>query len=391
MNPTDFQNSPAGRLVQVRASAAPYWAFIPNPLPPALAPDIGLMGALSEADRALGELAGLGRTLANPHLLMRPFVRREAVASSRIEGTETDLANLYAFEAGQMPLPGLGPAPRESDAREVLNYVRALEYGLERVGSLPVSLRLMRELHARLMDGVRGEGGTPGAFRQGQNWIGPPRCTLLEAHFVPPPPAEMEAALNALETYLHSDDPCPPLIRLALVHYQFEAVHPFLDGNGRIGRLLIALLMVHWDLLPVPLLYLSGFFEHHRSQYYDLLLAISQRGAWREWVAFFLQGVAREARDAAVRAKELQDLHYVWRGRLTQARASALLPRLLDSLFDVPVLTIPRAQRLLDVTYRAAQRHMKRLVEEDIVQLVRAGPPVKVFAAREILRIASRD
>jgi Fic family protein len=374
VEPQRFQESPSGRLTEVGQGQAAYWAFVPHPLPPSLDFDAHLVRALSEADRALGELAGLGRTMSNPHLLIGPFVRREAVLSSAIEGTQMDLADLYAYEAVQLPLPGLlRPTPSQADLREVLNYVRAMEYGLERLSTLPVSLRLVREVHERLMEEVRGEHATPGEFRRSQNWIGHPGCTLNEAEFVPPPVREMHKALGAFEKYIYSGDHYPPLIRLALIHYQFEAIHPFLDGNGRIGRLLISLLLVHWELLPLPLLYLSAFFDRRRDEYYDLLLAVSERGAWRDWVEFFLRGVAEQALDAIARAKRLQDLQSEWHARLTQARASTLLLRLVDSLFASPVLTIPQAQDLLGVTYRTAHRHIQKLVDAGILQ--RIGEP----------------
>ena len=255
---------------------------MPHPLPPELPFDAGLVNTLSDADRALGELAGLGRTLPNPQLLIAPFIRREAVLSSRIEGTQTDLTDLYAYEAGQLPLfAGLKMVPPESDVKEVTNYVRAMEYGLERLQTLPVSLRLIRELHGILMEGVRGDRATPGEFRRSQNWIGRPGCTLNEAEFVPPPVPEMHEALDAFEKYLHAGNTYPPLVRLAFIHYQFETIHPFLDGNGRIGRLLVTLLLVTWNLLPLPLLYLSAFFEQHRQAYYDLLRVVSEKGVAR--------------------------------------------------------------------------------------------------------------
>ncbi len=385
-----FQKSPSGRVTEVGQDQAAYWAFVPHPLPPSLAFDADLVRALSEADRALGELAGLGRTMSNPHLLIGPFVRREAVLSSAIEGTQTDVADLYAYEAVQLPLPGLlRPTPSQADLREVLNYVRAMEYGLERLSTLPVSLRLIRELHERLMEEVRGEHATPGEFRRSQNWIGHPGCTLNEAEFVPPPVREMHKALGAFEKYIYSGDDYPPLVRLALIHYQFEAIHPFLDGNGRIGRLLISLLLVHWELLPLPLLYLSAFFDRRRDEYYDLLLAVSERGAWREWVEFFLRGVAEQALDAIARAKRLQDLQSEWHARLTQARASTLLLRLVDSLFTSPVLTIPQAQDLLDVTYPTAQRNIQKLVDAGILQQVGESSYGKTFVAEKILQAIS--
>lgn len=387
MNPERFRQSPAGRLLQVGQGESAYWAFSPNLLPPDLPLDKGLVRTLSDADRALGELAGLGRTMPNPHLLIAPFIRREAVLSSRIEGTQTDLTDLYVYEAGQLPLfTEVKPPPPETDVKEVGNYVRAMEYGLKRLDTLPVSLRLLRELHARLMEGVRGEQATPGEFRTSQNWIGRPGCTIQEAEFVPPPVPEMQEALDAFEKYLHANDTYPPLIRLVFIHYQFEAIHPFLDGNGRIGRLAITLLLVNWDLLPLPLLYLSAFFEKHRQDYYDLLLGVSQQGAWPRWVEFFLRGVAEQARDAGQRAKRLQDLQGEWRARLLKGRASALLLRLADSLFASPVLTIPQAQRLLGVTYVSARANVEKLAKAGILRQVGQSSYGKLYLAEDIVK-----
>jgi Fic family protein len=382
-----FRNSPSGRLVQVGQGEVAYWAFVPNPLPPELALDWEFTRSLSEADRALSELAGVGRTMPNPHLLIGPFVRREAVLSSRIEGTQADITDLYAYEAGQLPLPGLESSPPEADVREVLNYARALEYGLNRLETLPVSLRLIRELHERLLAGVRGEYATPGEFRTRQNWIGPMGCKLNEAAFVPPPVSQMQEALYTLEDYLHNRGAHPPLVELALFHYQFEVIHPFVDGNGRIGRLLVSLLLVEWGLLPLPLLYLSAFFHRHRQDYYDLLMAVSERGAWNDWLSFFLHGVADQARDAIDRVKHLQDLRTEWHEQLTQARTSALLLRLADSLFESPVLTIPEAQRRLGVTYRSAQLNVGKLVAAGILRQAGESSYGKTFVAGGILAI----
>jgi Fic family protein len=392
MNLEGFKNSPAGRLLKVGQGESAYWAFVPHALPPDLTLDAKLVRALSEADRALGELAGLGRALPNPHLLIGPFMRREAVLSSRIEGTRADIADLYAYEAGQPALPGLKPSPSESDVREVLNYVRALEYGLERVSTLPVSLRLIREVHGRLLEGVRGEQATPAEFRRSQNWIGPPGCTLNTAAFIPPPIKEMHEALDAFEKYVHSKNDCPPLVRLAFIHYQFEAIHPFLDGNGRIGRLLISLLLINWELLPLPLLYLSAYFERHRKDYYDLLLAVSQRGAWQQWVGFFLTGVAEQSRDAITRAKKLQDLQLKWRQQLQAApRTSALLLQLVDELFQKPAITTPQVQKMLKVTHRAASEMVKRLMKETILEPIPGKMRDRQFVAQEIFAILGED
>ena len=386
MTPDAFTVHSSGRVIRVGQGQTAYWAFVPNPLPPPLTFDAALIRSLSEADRALGELAGLGRTFPNPHLLINPFIRREALLSSRIEGTQADLADLYAFEARQLTLPGFQPAQEEADVREVLNYVRALEYGLERVKTLPVSLRLIREVHALLMEGVRGKHATPGEFRRTQNWIGAPGCTLNDATFVPPPVNEMHTALDTLEKYLHSEDEYPPLVRLAFIHYQFEAIHPFIDGNGRIGRLLLILLLVHWGLLPLPLLYLSAYFEKYRQAYYDLLMAVSTCGAWREWVDFFLRGVAEQARDAVVRAKRLQDLHLAWRTKYQRVRGAGLLLRIVDALFAVPALTPSQVARQLSVSHPAVMNALRRLEQDQILSEVSGKRRNRLYVAPAIIQ-----
>ncbi len=276
MNPSDFLKSAPGRPVKTSRG---YWAFLVNPLPPELAWSDVLVTLHSEAERELARLALAGSDFPHSHILARPFIRNEAVISSRIEGTRATLDDLYLYEADQLSF-----LERGSDAREVYNYVRALDHGLERVKTLPISLRLIRELHAKLMDGVRGEIMTPGEFRRSQNWIGPAGCTLETAPYVPPPVEEMHIALDALEKFFHAQSDLPQLTRLGLIHYQFEAIHPFLDGNGRLGRLLISLLLCQWELLPRPLLYLSAYFERNRSDYYDRLLAVSRRGDWEGWL-----------------------------------------------------------------------------------------------------------
>ena len=390
MSMDDFRKSPAGRLLKVGSGAAAYRAFVPQPLPPDLPFTPALVRALSEADRALGELAGLGRALANPQLLVRPYIRREAVLSSRIEGTQSNIADLYAFEAGQPALPGVLPAPPEADVREVHNYVTALEYGIKRMKTFPVSLRLIRELHERLMKGVRGDRATPGEFRHSQNWIGRPGCTLNEAAFVPPPVPEMNDALGAFEKYLHAKNGHPPLLRLAFIHYQFEAIHPFLDGNGRIGRLLIPLLLTSWNLLGLPLLYLSVYFERRRDEYYNRLAAVSRSGAWTEWAAFFLDGVTEQSRDAIVRAGQLQDLQAAWRNRLQRLKRTTALPLgIVDALFENPTLSATQVARRFDVTHQAAMKSLRRLVGLKIVREITDRRRNQVFLAEEILKIVS--
>lgn len=390
MNLERFRQSSAGRLVKAGQGTAGYWAFVPNPLPPDVPlHDMALLRALSDADRAIGELAGLSRTMPNPQLLIQPFMRREAVLSSKIEGTQTGIADLYAFEAGQLPLPGMEARAPQDDAREVLNYVEALEYGLERRNTLPISLRLIKEIHYRLLRGVRGERSYPGEFRTTQNWIG--GATLNSAVFVPPPPAEMHELLNDLEKYIHRPHDYPPLVRLAIIHQQFETIHPFVDGNGRTGRLLMSLLLVHWNMLLLPLLYLSAFFEKHRQEYYGLLLAVSEEGAWRDWIMFFLRGVAEQATDAITRAKKLQDLRDGWRDKLMQNASSTKLLVLADSLFESPIITMREAQSLLDVTHRTAQLSIDKLVEQGILQLFYKSRKGRLYAAKEIMDAVEAD
>jgi len=366
-NPDRFRGSPAGKVVEVTNEGigpSPYHASVPSPLPPRLAITTRLARALSSADRAIGELSGLGRLLPNPYLLAHPFIRREAVSSSRIEGTQADVGDVFAYEAGLFPSKiGVG----SSDVREVHNYVRALEHGVKTVKELPVCVRLMRDLHRILMEGVRGQDLGPGELRSRQNWIGRPSCTVYEADYTPPPPTEMNACLRDLERFINEGDDLPPLLRVGLVHAQFEEIHPFLDGNGRIGRLLISLLMIDWRLLPSPLLYLSDYFERNRDAYYSLLLAVSERGAWDEWLEFFLEGVATQARAAVVRAKRLEDLRAGFRDALQGVRGSVSGPRLADSLFETPFVTVRAAAKLLDASDQTARLAVERLVDVGIL------------------------
>jgi len=356
-----------------------YRAYVPEPLPPPIEWSAGLAAALSAADRAVGRLAGEGRRLPNPHLLIRPFVRREAVLSSRIEGTQATLGELLAAEAGA----AVERSP--ADLREVGNYVVALEYGVERLPKLPLSLRLVRELHETLMRGVRGDAATPGEFRRSQNWIGPAGCTPADASFVPPPPDRLMDCLGAWETFLH-DDRLPPLVHAALVHSQFEAIHPFLDGNGRVGRLLITLLLVAKGVLPSPLLYLSAWFEVTRPEYYARLSGVTERGEWEEWLGYFLAGTAGQADDALGRIRRIDDLLIRWRERL--ARAPSRLPeKAIDLFAENPFWTVNRLAERLDVAFSTAQRAIDRLESAGIVALVGDAKRNRVYCADSLLEI----
>lgn len=372
----DFGENKAGSLIQGKFG---YWAFVPAPLEPELKFDIPFVAALSKADRGLSELSGIARTLPNLHLLIRPFMRREAVLSSRIEGTQASLSDLLFFEAAPPAKPDV------PDIIEVANYVRALEYGIARLNDLPLSLRLIREMHERLMRGVRGETQTPGEFRKSQNWIGPPGSTLMEATFVPPPVDEMMVALDAFEKYLHADSRYPPLVRMALIHYHFEAIHPFLDGNGRIGRLLVSLLLCAEGLLPQPMLYLSAFFEKHRNEYYHLLLSVSRNGDWIPWIRFFLSAVEVQSKDAIRRSDTILSLWNGYRSRLQEARASMLLLRLVDYLFSFPAISAKMASDVLEVTPRSAQLNINKLIDAGILEEATGQKRNRVYVAREIV------
>lgn len=367
---------PAGRLVK---GAGGYSAFIPDPLPPDLDWTPRLVRALSDADRRIGKLAGEGGKLPNPHLLIRPFIRREAVLSSRIEGTQATLGELLAAEAGA----AVERSP--DDLREVGNYVAALEHGIRRLKKLPLSLRLVKELHAHLLKGVRGDRATPGEFRRSQNWIGPAGCTLANASYVPPPPEELLDCLSRWEKFLH-DRELPPLVQLALAHYQFEAIHPFLDGNGRVGRLLITLGLVERNILPAPLLYLSAFFEATRKDYYDGLRGVSERGAWGSWVEYVLNGMARQAEDALSRAERINGLLRRWREALAGGGTTMPL-RLLDLLAANPYITVKGAAERLKVAFTTAQRAVDRLQKADVLSQVNDVKRDRAYCARPILEI----
>jgi len=379
-----FSQNAWGRLIRVGLGKEGYWAYVPNPLPPPIEYDATLITTLSQADRALGELAGLGRTLTNPYLLVRPLVAREAVLSSRIEGTQADLFDLYVYESAQLALPGL---PIADDTREVYQYIQAMDYALNRISALPMSLRLIQETHEVLMQGTRGGYAAPGQFRKTQNWIGAPGCTPDEARFVPPPPDEMRQCLYQLENYLHQDNSHPPLVRLGLIHYQFEAIHPFIDGNGRMGRLLIILLMVHWGLLPSPILYLSEYFERHRQDYYDLLQGVSEQGRWRDWLIFFLQGIREQSAKSSATIRALQELYNDWRVRVEIARLrSRVIARALELLMARPVLTVRALQQAADCSHVAANKALMELTRLGIVS-VQGISRRRLFVAQEMLRL----
>jgi len=378
MKVSDFKSKAAGRILRHEKN---YVAFVPHDLPPKLEPSWVLSERLSRADRALSELAGIAQSLPNPNLLVSPFMRREAVLSSRIEGTQASLSDLFLFESAKLL------TPEASDVKEVSNYVDAMKYGLKRLKEFPLSLRFICELHGVLLRRVRGDSTTPGQFRTSQNWIGPAGCTLNNAVFVPPPVPEMKQALHQFERYLYKSSEFPPLIRMALIHYQFEAIHPFIDGNGRIGRLLISLLLCHEKVIAHPLLYLSAYFERHRDEYYGHLLAVSREGAWEKWIEFFLNGIAEQALDAKNRIDHLHSLWQQHRAAVSRARSSALLLRLIEYLMESPVITIPLAAKLLRVTQKSAALNVNKLVDLGILEEVSGRERKRIYLCEPVVKV----
>jgi Fic family protein len=376
-----FTNAGAGSCQYLKDKD--YWAFLPRPLPPRLEPSWELTNALSEADRALSELAGVGRLLTNPHLLIQPAIRREAVLSSRIEGTQASMSDLLFFEAGASE----GQQPE--DVHEVANYVGALEYGLQRLDTLPLSGRLFREIHEKLMRGVRGDHADPGEFRRTQNWIGPAGCTLNQAAYVPPPVEAMHQALADFEKYLHKPQAEPPLIRCALMHYQFEAIHPFIDGNGRVGRLLVPLYLCSQGLLSQPLLYLSAYFEKNRTLYYDHLLAVSQKGAWDAWLHFFLAGVVEQSKESLETTKKLLALREQIKASVAGKRVPTAVGQLVDHLFGNPIVSPARLAKQWELSYPAVAKGIQILVKKKWLRESTGRRRGRVFVCDTILSLVN--
>ena len=337
------------------------------------------MTKLSAADQILGRLGGEARRLPNPHLFIRPFIKREAVYSSRIEGTQATLGDLLAVEAGA----NVERSP--DDLREVANYVAALEHGLSRLAELPLSLRLVREMHEILMTGVRGEHATPGELRKTQNWIGTPGCTLREASFVPPPPDFLNECLGDWEKFIHTSE-LPLLVTAALMHYQFEAIHPFLDGNGRIGRLLITLLLCERDALPGPFLYLSAFFEASRRDYYERLNAVSAQGDWSGWLDYFLNGVIRQCEDALSRAERINILLERWKTDISGSTPKVTY-NVVESLAANPYITPRGLEEELGVSFNTASKAIKVLEDKGIVTQVGNSKRDRIYRAEAVLEI----
>jgi len=378
MTPSDFFSELAGKPARTLGG---YWAFIPANLPPPITYTPSLVRLLSEADAALGELSGLGRYLPNPDLLILPYMRQEAVASSRIEGTHATVSDLLLDEMSPDKT-----AP-ESDVIEVRNYVTALSRGISLLNTLPLSGRMVRELHAVLMREVRGDELTPGEFRRSQNWIGKPGCTLAEATYVPPPhDVEMHECLSHWEKFMNERGQMPELIQCALIHEHFEAIHPFVDGNGRIGRLLITLFLIERGRLSKPLLYLSNYIEEHRSEYYALLKHIRTHGDWTGWFEYFLTAVRDTARSAIKQSEAILKVRDRFRKQLKKQPRELML---LDELFLNPYTSIARVAMQLAVSPPTAAKVINSLEKSGLLKKVGKGRWGRIWLAEPILDAAT--
>ena len=370
-----------GRSVESRSSApgragsyveqpTGYVAFHPASFPPAdlqLSP--ALIGSLSRADQALARLDGAASVIPDVDLFITMYIRDEATRSSQIEGTQATLADVVEAEVALLD------EERRDAVAEIQNYIAALDLGLRRLADLPVSLRLLREIHAELMSGVRGGTAdrTPGAFRRTQNWIG--GSSPSNARFVPPPVEQMQAALHEWELSVHTDDELPVLVKIGLLHAQFETIHPFIDGNGRVGRLLITFLLTEWGVLRHPLLYLSGFLRRHVDEYYRRLQSVRDDGDWEGWLVFFLDGITDTATEAAATVRAILDLRERDRQRIADlGQRAANAYRLHDHLFSVPLTTAADAQEALEVSQPTANRLLRDLGYVGILTEVTGRP-----------------
>ena len=377
--------SAPGRAGRYLTQPTGYRAFVPAPLPPE--PPLRLTGELqsllSDADRALGRLDGSIQTLPNPDLFVFMYVRKEAVLSSQIEGTQSSLQDVLAAEASI-----LTPS-RPRDTHEVINYVSAMSYGLGRLSELPVSVRLIRDIHRKLLHRVRGSRLAPGELRTSPNWIGPEGCTLNEAEFVPPPPSDVPRVLGELEAFLHKPDDLPTVVRMGLVHAQFETIHPFLDGNGRMGRLLITFLLTENGILQKPVLYLSHYFKRHRQMYYDRLQAVRDHGDWEGWLMFFLRGVSEVSAQATRTARCIIELREEHRSAVTDhlGHAAGNGHRVLENLYQGPILSVTHVQEITGTSYSAANSLVARLVDVGILQEVTGYRRNRLFRYDSYIRI----
>ncbi|AUT00944.1 filamentation induced by cAMP protein fic [Nostoc sp. CENA543] len=383
MDKSVFTENCSGKLWEISVEGSKDWSFIPNPLPENWEMPIEIWSLLVQAREELARLDGVGRYMPNYNLLLRPLQRREALRSSSLEGTYATPQQLLLFEIEPRE-------PRSADDpvnawQEVWNYNRALELGLNLLEERPLSLNLIRSIHQELLSGVRGFQRDPGNFRRSQVHIGSDR------RFVPPPPNEIMPCLDALEKYIHQEKDIDSLIVCFMVHYQFEAIHPFLDGNGRVGRLLLSLMIYEHCKLSQPWLYLSAFFDRYKDEYVNLLFEVSAEGNWKDWIAFCLRGTIEQSRDAIRRFDMLLNLRTQYMELLSQSNGNIRLNRLIDHLFESPAITIPQLAQMCNISYPTARADLERLVNVGILVESDIQERPKIYFASHILDIAYSD
>ena len=368
-----------GRLVEKESNEnGKYFSYIPERLPPKFDYDPSLVLALSKADSTLSKLSGAGLLLPNPDLLIVPYLKKEALSSSRIEGTRISLSDYFLSEAK-------GIEKEDVEATEVGNYLKSMNFALKKIEKEPISVELIREMHKILLKGVRGNELLPGNFRPVQNWIGPKNTKIKNATFVPPPVEEVERLVNELIGYLNTYDETPLLIKCALMHYQFETIHPFCDGNGRIGRSLITLYLCKKNKISKPLLYASDYFEKHRREYYEVLLNTNKTGKFENWIKFFLEAIKVQSEDALERTIRIQNLREEYQKKIKNHKQVANLLSVIDMLFMNPFVKINQIAPKIGITYPTAKKAVNNLIKLNILKPVGEGERNKLFVAHEIL------
>lgn len=377
-------NERAGTYVQQPGG---YKAFIPNPLPPdpAIEYDEELQSLLSQADRAIARLDGIVTVLPNPELFISMYVKKEALLSSQIEGTQASFEGVLEFEADMRPRDDL------NEVKEVVNYIKALEYGIGHVAQAPANAHLFRELHRILLKGTRGSKKAPGEFRRTQNWVGPAGANVFEAQFVPPPAEQILAAMANLETFFNQENRMPPLVRIALIHAQFETIHPFIDGNGRIGRLLITFFLVTRKILSRPLLYISYYLKRNRADYYDLLMRVRNDGDWESWIKFFLRGIDQVSQEAALAAAEVIGLKQKLIDRLYENRFSSIYAvKLIDLLYAKPIINVKAITDELKISKESGNELVRRFETLGILRELTGKQRYKKYLFHEYTNIIAR-
>jgi len=357
-----------------------YLVFIPKELPPKIEYTQEIVLALSKADSTLSKLSGAGLLLPNPNLLVIPYLKKEALSSSRIEGTRISLSDYFLTEAK-------GIEKEDVEATEVGNYLKSMNYALKQIEKEKINSILIKEMHKRLMKGVRGNELLPGNFRPVQNWIGPTNTKIQNATFVPPPKEDVEKLINDLMEYLNKNDGTPLLIKCALMHYQFETIHPFCDGNGRIGRSLITLYLCKKNKISKPLLYASDFFEKHRGEYYELLLTTNKTGKFENWIRFFLEAIKVQSEDALDRTIKIQRLRERYHDKIKNHKQVMNLMSVIDMLFMNPFIQISQVASELKITYPTAKKAVQNLIKLNILKPVDKSERNKLFVAHEILDV----